>query len=503
MHKKSIADLAYDILEENHRPMHYRRITEELLKVKDLKAENPHHDVNASIGVDKRFIRHNRGIWGLVKWKYREANLPYTLTSYCLLNGTIFLTTYLKPYFNWSQDDRNIEIIFVDIDGEEIKALVNYRKKLIFGLREWYQKRKLDVNDTIFIGLIDDSKRKYFIIAEKNIKLDNTKDISDSIHEILKEAGQPLSYSQIYSSIIKKDPDNKGLFSEYIKDTMNSDSRYLKFSDNQWGLLEWLDKTEQLYRTLLRAKSVRDFQATIKECLEFLGYEVEYADNGRQELLIARAFLDYKSYSILIVGLPGNYNVNMIHSIDWSTIKRIKENAGIDSVILFSESFNIRELIDRTNEESVQLYELSALYSIIREHKKIPFSLFELQIAFSPLHHPRNSLNKLLEIRKEQWDQWVLVKAVVKTLQEARRKSNYMDLNLLIKEISDKKEYDSIADIEEGLVKKIINKISQEPFKLIEISESGNIILAYGNFLIKKKINGLFQFFMNREGLQQ
>jgi hypothetical protein len=78
-----------------------------------------------------------------------------------------------------------------------------------------------------------------------------------------------------------------------------------------------------------------------------------------------------------------------------------------------------------------------------------------------------------------------------------------MDLNLLIKEISDKKEYDSITDIEEGLVKKIINKISQEPFKLIEISESGNIILAYGNFLIKKKINGLFQFFMNREGLQQ
>jgi len=93
MHKKSIADLAYDILDKNHRPMHYRKITEELLEIKDLKAENPHHDVNASIGVDKRFIRYHRGIWGLVKWKYKEANLPYTLTSYCLRSGTIFLTS--------------------------------------------------------------------------------------------------------------------------------------------------------------------------------------------------------------------------------------------------------------------------------------------------------------------------------------------------------------------------------------------------------------------------
>jgi DNA-directed RNA polymerase delta subunit len=497
MHKKSIADLAYDILDKNHRPMHYRKITEELLEIKDLKAENPHHDVNASIGVDKRFIRYHRGIWGLVKWKYKEANLPYTLTSYCLRNGTIFLTTYLRPYFSWSRDDRNIEIAFVDIDGEEIKALVNYRKRHIFGLRDWYQKRKLDVNDKILIGLIDESKRRYFIIAEKNIKSDTKKDISDSIYEALKEEGHPLSYSQIYSAIIKRDPDNNGLFSDYIENTLDTDMRYLKISDNQWGLIEWVDKAEQLYRILLNSSNIRDFQSSIKECFEFLGYEVNYADNNRHELLIARAFLDYKSYSILILGLPKNYDINMINSIDWNTTKDIKENIDIDSVILFSDKFDSRELIDRSNEELIQLYELSTLYNIIKEHQKIPFSLFELQIAFSPLHHPKNSLNKLLEIRKDQWQQWILIKNIIKILQKARKKKNYMDISLLEKELNSLTNYDNIKNMEEGLIKKIIIRMSREPFRLLELTESGNIILAFCDSLVQKRVNNLFKFFIN------
>jgi DNA-directed RNA polymerase delta subunit len=496
MHKKSIADLAYDILEENHRPMHYRRITEELLKIKELKAENPHHDINASIGADKRFIRYHRGIWGLVKWKYKEANLPYTLTSYCLRSGTIFLTTYLRPYFGWSRDDRDVEIVFVDIDGEEIKALVNYRKRHIYGLRDWYNKRKLDVNDRIFIGLIDDNKRRYFIIAEKNIKSDTKKDISDSIYEALKEEGHPLSFSQIYSAVIKKDPDNNGLFSDYIENTLNNDLRYLKISDNQWGLIEWVNKAEQLYRILLNSSDIRNFQSSIKQAFEFLGYEVDYVDNSQQELLIASAFLDYKSYSILILGLPENYNINMIHSIDWKTVKDIKGSIDIDSVILFADRFDVKELIDRSNEESVQLYELSTLYHIMKEHQKIPFSLFELQIAFSPLHHPENSLNRLLEIRKDQWQQWMLIKNIIKILQKARKKKNYMDISLLEKELNSGPDYANITKVEEGLIKKIIVRMSQEPFSLIELSESGNIIIAFCDSLVQKRVNNLFKYFI-------
>jgi len=500
VHKKSIADLAYDILEQNHRPMHYRKITEEVMKVKEIKAENPHHDVNASMGVDQRFIRYQRGIWGLVKWKYREAHLPYTLTSYCLRNGTIFLTSYLKPYFSWSRDDRNIEVIFVDIDGDEINALVNYRKKLIFGLKDWFQKSKLDVNDTLYIGLIEENKRKYFIIAEKDIRLDTEKDIGDTIYQILKEEGQPLSYSQISAGIIKQDPDRRGLFDDYIQNTLRNDQRYVEMEKELWGLFEWLCKSEQIYLNLLHAGNVNDFQTSLKQCFEFLGYQAEWLDNHQQRLLVVRAALDYKSYSLLVAGLPKDYTMNMVRAIDWPGMKKIKESINADSVTLFSVKFPIKELVDRASEEGVQLYELSILNDIIKEHQQIPFSLSELRIAFSSTNHPRNNSDKLMEIRDKQWNQWALIREIIHVLQIAQEKNDYMDINLLIKELSAAgKSYDK-ESTEQMQMKKIIDQLTQEPFKLLELSGSGNIILAYPISVAKKKMIDFFKFIMNREG---
>ena len=500
MYKKTIADLAYGILEENHRPMHYRKITEEVMKAKEIKAENPHHDVNALMGADQRFIRYQRGIWGLVKWKNREAHLPYNLTSYCLRNGTIFLTSYLKPYFSWSRDDRNVEVIFVDIDGEEINALVNYRQKLIFGLKEWFQKRKLDVNDTLFIGLIDGKKRKYFIIAEKDIRLDTEKNIGDTIYRILKKEGHPLNYSQIHAGIIKQDPEHRGLFDEYIKNTLKNDLRCVEIKKERWGLLEWLKKTEQLYLNLLHADSVMDFQSSLQQCFEFLGYKTEWFANYRQGLLIARAALDYKSYSLLITGLPRDYNMNMIRAIDWPGIRKVKEKINIDSVILFSEKFYVKEMIERASEEGIQLYEISLLNDIIKEHHRIPFSLFELRIAFSPMHHPRNNSDRLMEIRNKQWEEWTLIREIIHILQMAMEKNDYMDINLLIKKLSFASKSYSNKSIEQAWVKKIIEQLNKEPFKLIELSESGNIVLAYPCSVASKKINSLFHFIMNVKG---
>jgi len=500
VHKKSIADLAYDILEQNHRPMHYRKITEEVMKVKELKAENPHHDVNASMGVDQRFIRYQRGIWGLVKWKYREAHLPYTLTSYCLRNGTIFLTSYLKPYFSWSRDDRNIEVIFVDIDGDEINALVNYRNKLIFGLKDWFQKSKLDVNDTLYIGLIEENKRKYFIIAEKDIRKDTEKDIGDTIYQILTEAGEPLNYSQISAGIIKQDPDRRGLFDDYIQNTLRNDQRYIEMKKERWGLFEWLSKTEQIYLNLLHAASVNDFQTSLKQCFEFFGYQAEWLDNHQQKLLVVRAVLDYKSYSLLVAGLPKDYTMNMVRAIDWPGMKKIKESINADSVTIFSEKFPIKELVDRASEEGVQLYELSIFNDIIKEHQQIPFSLSELRIAFSSTNHPRNNSDKLMEIREKQWNQWALIREIIHILQIAQRKNDYIDINLLIKKLSPEGKSYGKESTESMQMKKIIEQLTQEPFKLLELSESGNIILAYPVTVAKKKMIDLFQFIMNKEG---
>ena len=318
-----------------------------------------------------------------------------------------------------------------------------------------------------------------------------------TIYQILKEEGEPLSYSQIYASIIKQDPNHQGLFDEYIQSTLRNDLRFVKINKERWGLFEWLKETEQLCLNLLHAGSVKDFQFSLKQCFEFLGYKTEWFADHRQRLLVARAALDYKSYSFLVTGLPKDYNMNMIRAIDWPGIRKIKENMNIDSVILFSENFSVKELIERASEEGIQLYELSIFTDIIKEHQRLPFSLFELRIAFSPMHQPVNNIHKLMEIRSKQWEEWTLIREIIHILQMARVKNSYIDINSLIKGLSiSGKSYDANT-IDQGRVKKIIEQLSQEPFRLIELSESGNIILAYQDSLANKKINLLFQFIMN------
>ena len=499
MQKKSIADFAYGILKENHRPMHYRKITEELVKLKEIKAENPYQDVNASMSADCRFARYQRGKWGLVKWKYREANLPYTLTSYCLFNGTIFLTNYLKPYFCWSRDDRNIEIIFVDINGEETPALVNYRKRLIFGLKEWYTKRNLAVNDRIFIGLIDNNKRKYFIITENEINLDIEENINDIIYKALKDSGKPLKYSQIYSIIIQRETDNDGIFSSLVKNKLKNDFRYIEISKDIWGLAEWLNITDKSFKILLNADNITIFLQYLKKYFETLGYEVSYMKNYSQKIIIANAGLGCKSYSLMVFGLPGNCIKNMNQAIDWMEIRKIRDNLKIYSAILLLESIYPDELIYRAEKEGIKLYELSILYDIIKEHEKMPFSLSELQIAFNPEANPHVNTAKLLEIRKKQWEQWRAIKNIIDILRVARKEDRYLNADMIIEEIDKSKKPHNIKMAADILTKDIIKQLTLDPFRIIDITEQKNIVLVYSDLLIQRKIEQLFRFLMDKE----
>ena len=500
MARKSIADLAFDILEENHRPMHYRKIAQEIMKVKNIKGEKPHHAVNAVMGADQRFIRYQRGIWGLIKWKYREANLPYTLTSYCLLNGTITLTSYLKPYFSWHRDDRPVDIVFVDSEGKEIKAMLNHRQKIITGFQEWFQDRRLEVNDTILLGLIDQTKKRYFILAEKEIKQDTEKkDLGETIYQILYNKGKPLNFLQIYSAITRQDPAYGGLFEKYIQDILKADGRFILLDMEQWALTEWLEEEEQLYHNLYYADSPESFYNSLKSCFQFLGFEIEAVKESKSAVFIAHAQLAFKSYYLIITGLMENYGIQTMRSLDWVSLKREKDRLKADSIILFSKKFTLPELVDRASEEGVQLYELSTLEYIIKEHRQIPFSLLDLRIAFNPMNHPNNNVAKLRKIRESQWKSWALIRIIIDILQAARIQDTCMDTELLVKEIALTGAPFHDGKIDQSLVKKIITVLSQEPLKLIELSASGNIILIYPAHLIEEKINNIWQFILHKQ----
>lgn len=408
------------------------------------------------------------------------------------------MTSYLKPYFNWQHDDHVIDLIFIDSDGSEIKARLDYRKKLISGFKEWFQKMDLEVNDTILIGLIDQSKKRYFILPEKEkINKEMEKDMGNTVYQILHKEGNSLSYDQIYAEITRQGLSRKGIFDEYIEDSIKEDNRFVVLENGNWALSEWQNEEERSYHNLLYSENWENFYHSLQKCFKFLGYEIELSEQAQSKIFVARAWLASKSYSIIISGLPINYNIRMVNLLDWNTMKMAKEKAQADSIILFLKDFNFPELIRRASEEGVRLYEISFLEYLIREHNLIPFSLFELRIAFNPINHPQNNLNKLKRVRRRQWKNWRLIKLIIQVLQSEKYKDTFLDIDQLAREIKLSNNPFKLDRIDHQQLKKIVSILSQEPFKILDISPSGNIVMVYPDYLALEKICNIGHFIIN------
>lgn len=64
---KSIATLAYEILNKDAEPMHYTKITKEIQKKKKLEGKRPWCTVGAILCKDPRFVRVGKGRTGIYK----------------------------------------------------------------------------------------------------------------------------------------------------------------------------------------------------------------------------------------------------------------------------------------------------------------------------------------------------------------------------------------------------------------------------------------------------
>ncbi|KUK99084.1 MAG: hypothetical protein XE08_0252 [Parcubacteria bacterium 32_520] len=72
-----------------------------------------------------------------------------------------------------------------------------------------------------------------------------------------------------------------------------------------------------------------------------------------------------------------------------------------------------------------------------------------------------------------------------------------MEINLLVKQLNIINNTFDDQVIEQIEVKEIIDQLSKEPFKLIELTESGNIILPYPEHIARQKMQHILQFIMN------
>jgi len=69
----SYRNLAYKVLKKHGSPMNYQDLMEEVLKIRNKKAgKTPSQTLRVEISKDPRFIRVNRGTYGLSEWSKKK-----------------------------------------------------------------------------------------------------------------------------------------------------------------------------------------------------------------------------------------------------------------------------------------------------------------------------------------------------------------------------------------------------------------------------------------------
>jgi len=493
MKHKSVADSAYEILIKHKKPLHYRQITKELIKIRPLKVKEPYYAVNASMSGDKRFMRTKRGVWGLVKWQYKDANIKYSLTSYCLKDGTMFLTSYMKPFFPKEEDA--IEITFIDKEGNEIEVMVNNASNYIVGLKEWYEKKKLKVNDVVFVGLIDYDRKRYFLVTEEETKMEPQDDLSEKIFGILQEANQPLTYKDICERALEVEVNEENLFSKYIDNILRKDFRFIEEKEEMWGLFDWLSEIKKLQLRMLSSEDNENLKKLLRKVFEFLGFETSVVLEGQVSFIFAKALLDYKTYNLIIdAKLPDKKNDKIQKYEYWNELSKAKEETRSDYSLIISPDFDYDKLNRKTVKNKVILFELRWLCNLIEEHDKLPFSLSNLESLFLLDTSIENNIFQLLEKRKKLYNKIKLVHIIIYLLQENSGKKLYLNIESLTKIINQNIDtYIGLKRVQEYEVEEITKIFSLEPFNIIQITEMGSIILNFKPELAKERLNKLIR----------
>ncbi|MFZ5816777.1 MAG: DNA-directed RNA polymerase subunit delta [Bacillota bacterium] len=74
----SVTDLAFTILKNYGKPMHFKQLISEVMRVKAINQENPGRliaQMHTEINLDSRFIHHGNGEWGLREWQPKSSKV--------------------------------------------------------------------------------------------------------------------------------------------------------------------------------------------------------------------------------------------------------------------------------------------------------------------------------------------------------------------------------------------------------------------------------------------
>lgn len=74
----SVTDLAFTILKNHGKPMHFKELISEVMRVKAIGPENPGRliaQMHTEINLDSRFVHQGNGEWGLREWQPKGSKV--------------------------------------------------------------------------------------------------------------------------------------------------------------------------------------------------------------------------------------------------------------------------------------------------------------------------------------------------------------------------------------------------------------------------------------------
>ncbi len=482
----SLVDLAYEILRRRGKPLAYKEITEELLKIRPFIGENPYQAVNIALSGDKRFLSVDKGVWGLTKWLYAGETLKYTLTSLCSRNGFIYLAKYLRPFF--PKEPARVPITLIDDEDNEFTVVVDNHRGYIYGLKDFYTKTNLEANDVIYLSIIDYELKRYQISIEPKKEFKKKDNLLTPLKNLLKSSGKPIGLEEMTENISRDSEETKEDLKPLIESILKSNEIFIQGEDNTWLLRDKSYSAQKVYQDLslsqFEVEEAEQFKGSLKNGFSFLGFDVEIKNFEGRKMLILTSPSPAVEYRVLVDAEVVPESMSLTDYEHWDKLKRAVETEKAEFSALVSSQFEGQKLADKAYEAKVSLLRTEGLLRIIKAHEDISFSLLDLKRLFIKPGNVDSEVDNLLR-KKANIDRKVkLLSLILKRSRDIFAQQGQTTVEKLVQELGVEFEAGAYRVNE---VEEILELLSIEPLRIFAKTRKGSyLVIVEPEILIRR-----------------
>jgi len=176
-----------------------------------------------------------------------------------------------------------------------------------------------------------------------------------------------------------------------------------------------------LQQSQFKSESPTEFEESIKDAFNFLGFEGELIGGKGDTDVLLTANIGQMSYKINVDGKTSKFGKIIDRQIDWISLRDHKKKNKADFVVLVGPSFSGGNLGERAEEYNVLLLKTDDLIKLLEAHSKFPFTLAELRDFFTGKGDRSSQLEDLLTqnlSRRNLLEQFKIILEEMQSLQD-------------------------------------------------------------------------------------